>query len=425
MSRKILQIVLTVFFVSLWTSSLTAQDYVSHGALKYNPNDWPCWRGAKQDGIADPDQKLPRSWSETKNVIWKVPVPGRGHGSPCVVGDRIYLATCEEEAKSQWVLCYNRSTGKKLWGTVVHESGAMWKNKKASGASSTVTCDGQQLYINFPNSNALVTTALSLKGEIVWQQKISDYVIHQGYGSSPAIYKSLVIVTADNKGGGAIAGLNRKTGKIVWTRARPKLPNYPSPIIYHLAGKDQLILTGCKLVTSLNPMTGKVIWEMDGATEECVTSTVTDGQHVYSSGGYPKNHVAAYTADGTKKIAWENGDRVYVPSMVMRNGYIYAVMDAGVAVCWKADTGEEIWKARLGGNFTASAVLVGETVYATDESGKTTLFRADPSGFEKLSSNKVGDEMLATPTICGGQLFLRVAHREDDLRQEVLYCIGE
>jgi len=342
-----------------------------------------------------------------------------------VVGNRIYLATCEESSKSQWVLCYERSTGKNLWQTEVHDSGAMWKSKKATGASSTLACDGDQLYISFPNNGALIATALTLDGKIVWQQKISDYVIHQGYGSSPAIYKSLVIVTADNKGGGAIAGLDRKTGRIVWSHARPKLPNYPSPIIYHLDGKDQLILTGCKLVTSLDPMTGKVFWQTDGATEECVTSTVTDGKHVYSSGGYPKNHVAAYTTDGSEEISWENGDRVYVPSMVMRNGHIYAVMDAGVAVCWKADTGEELWKARLGGNFTASAVLVGENVYATDESGKTTIFRADPSGYKKLRTNKLGDEMLATPTICGGQLFLRVAHRDNDLRQEVLYCIGE
>ena len=427
MSRfSIRTFLLTLLLSGYAASPLLAQlDYVSHGGLEYNANDWPCWRGARQDGIADPNQKLPSRWSTTENVVWKAKVPGRGHGSPCVVGDRIYLATCDEGPKSQSVVCFERSTGKKLWHTIVHKSGAMWKNKKGSAASSTVTCDGRQLYINFPNSDALHTTSLDLSGNILWQQKVSDYVIHQGYGSSPTIYKSLVIVTADNKGGGAIAGLDRKTGNIAWTHPRPKLPNYPTPIIYHLDGKDQLILTGCKLVTSLNPMSGKVIWEADGATEECVTSTVTDGVHVYSSGGYPKNHVAAYKADGSKKLTWENGDRVYVPSMVIRNGHIYAVMDAGVAVCWKADTGEELWKSRLGGNFTSSVVLVDETVYATDESSKTTMFRADPSGFKKLGTNKLGDEMLATPTICGNQLFMRVAHRKDDQRQEILYCIGE
>jgi len=402
---------------------INAQDYVSHGALKFSPNDWPCWRGPHQDGVANPDQNPPRSWSEDEHIAWKVPVPGRGHGSPCVFGNHIYLATCDEQAKSQSVLCYDRETGKQLWQTVVHPSGAMWKNKLATGASSTVACDGERIYINFPNSGALYTTALSLDGDILWQKKIDDYTIHQGYGASPALYKSLVIVTADNKSGGAVAGLDRKTGDIVWKRDRPKWPNYASPVIYHLYGKDQLILTGCELVTSLDPMTGKEIWERPGATQECVTSTVTDGVHVYSSGGYPKDHIAAVKADGSKEITWETGDRVYVPSMVMKDGYIYGVMDNGVALCLKADTGEELWKGRIGGNFYATVVLVGDNVYSTNQKGETTIFKADPKEYKVVAKNKLGDEQFATPTICGGKIYMRVAYRDGDQRQEMLCCI--
>lgn len=418
--RFSLLVILCLSFVS---SAATGQDYVSHGALQFSPNDWPCWRGPHQDGIANSDQTPPQSWSETENIAWKTPVPGRGHGSPCVCGNYIYLATCDEETKSQSVLCFDRETGKQLWQTVVHPSGAMWKNKTATAASSTIACDGERLFINFPNSDALYTTALNLNGDILWQQKVDDYVIHQGYGASPALYRSLVIVTADNKGGGAVAGLDRKTGDIVWKRDRPKWPNYASPIIYHLDGKDQLILTGCKLVTSLDPMTGKVLWETEGATEECVTSTVTDGVHVYSSGGYPKNHLAAVKADGSKEVSWEIGDRVYVPSMVMHKGHIYGLMDAGVAVCWNAATGEELWKSRVGGNFSGSSVLVGDLVYATNQTGETTIFKADPSGYHFVAKSKLGDEQFSTPTICGGKIYLRVAHREGETRQEMLYCI--
>jgi outer membrane protein assembly factor BamB len=423
MPRKHRFVLLFSLLLFLIPTVTNAQEYVSHGALKFSPNDWPCWRGPHQDGIANPDQTPPQSWSETDHIAWKSPVPGRGHGSPCVCGGHIYLATCDEQVKSQSVLCYDRETGNQLWQTEVHPSGAMWKNKLATGASSTVACDGERLYINFPNSNALYTTALSLGGEIVWQRKVDDYKIHQGYGASPALYKSLVIVTADNKSGGAVAGLDRKTGDIVWTRDRPKLPNYASPIIYHLFGKDQLILTGTKLVTSLDPMTGEELWETAGATEECVTSTVTDGVHVYSSGGYPKNHIAAVKADGSKELAWEIGDRVYVPSMVMHEGYIYAVKDAGVALCLKADTGEEMWQGRIGGNFYATVVLVGDLVYATNQAGETTIFKADPTGFSVVAKNRLGDEQFSTPTICGGKIYMRVAHRDDDQRQEMLYCI--
>src|SRR5262249_25562138 len=156
-------------------------------------------------------------------------------------------------------------------------------------------------YINFPNSGAVFTTALGLDGKQLWQTRICDYQIHQGYASSPAIYQSVVIVSADHKGGGIVAGLERKSGKIVWQHERPHAPNYASPIILHVAGRDQALLTGCDLVASFDPLSGEKLWESAGATTECVTSTVTDGQHVFSSGGYPRNHLAAMLADGSGK----------------------------------------------------------------------------------------------------------------------------
>src|SRR5262249_6420955 len=151
------------------------------------------------------------------------------------------------------------------------------------------------------------------------------------------------------------------------------------------AGREQLVLTGCNLVSSFEPLTGKTLWEVKGATEECVTSAVTDGQHVFTSGGYPRNHVAAVRADGSGKVAWENTTRVYVPSMLVKGGHLYAVSDAGIAFCWKCDTGKEVWKGRLGGTFSASPVLVGEHILATNESGRTFVFRATPAAFEVVA----------------------------------------
>ena len=112
-------------------------------------------------------------------------------------------------------------------------------------------------------------------------------------------------------------------------------------------GRDQLFLTGCNLFSSFDPLTGKTLWEVKGATTECVTSTVTDGQRVFSSGGYPKNHLAAVLADGSGTVVWETKDRVYVPSLLVRDGYLFGVLDAGIATCWKSDTGKEQWKKRL------------------------------------------------------------------------------
>jgi outer membrane protein assembly factor BamB len=239
------------------------------------------------------------------------------------------------------------------------------------------------------------------------------------------LYDSLVLISADNKRGGAIAGLRRTSGEIAWRHDRPKKPNYPSPIVVRADGKDQLILTGCDLVSSFEPLSGKKLWEFPGATTECVTSTVTDGKLVYTSGGYPENHISAVKADGSGDVAWKNNTRVYVPSMLLKDGYLYAVTDAGVAICWEAATGKEQWKNRIGGTFSSSPVLVGESIYAINEAGKAFVFTAQPMAFKQVATSQLGDEVFATPTICGGRIYLRVAENTDAGRQEMLYCLGE
>ena len=387
--------------------------------------DWPWWRGPNRNGIADARQKPPLKWSATENILWKTPVPGRGHGSPTVVGDHVYLATADHEQQTQDVLCYARRTGKLLWRTTVHRGGFAKKgNSKASQASASVACDGERVFVNFLNEGAIWATALSRQGRQLWQTKITDYTLHQGFGSSPALYRSLVIVSADNKGGGVIAGLERVSGKVVWKQQRPRTPNYASPIILNVAGRDQLLLTGCDLVSSFEPLTGKKSWEIKGSTTECVTSTVTDGRLIFTSGGYPRNHVSAVRADGSGKVVWENGTRVYVPSLLVYRDHLYAVLDAGIAVCWKCDSGKEVWRHRLGGTFSAAPVLVGEHLFATNESGQTFVFKASPDGFALLAKNQLGREVLASPAICGGRIYLRVVGLDTDRRQEMLYCLG-
>ncbi len=412
------------------STTQAAEPTLAADPVKLTSTDWPGWRGPNSDGVASSEQDPPIKWSDTTNVRWRVPVPGRGHGSPTVLGQRVYLPTADAANETQKVLCWDRETGKPIWESVVHRGGFENKsgrkaNEKATLASSTIATDGKQLFINFINDSAMFTSAISLEGEVLWQTRISDYLIHQGYGSSPTIYQGLVIVTSDNKGGGAIAALDRNSGKIVWKRDRPELPNYASPIVLKIDGRDQLIVTGCELVTSLNPLTGETLWEIEGATTECVTTTVTDGKHVYSSGGYPRSHIAAIAADGSGEIVWDLNLRLYVPSLLHRDGYLYFTLDAGVAMCLDSNTGETVWKERLGGTFSSSPVLVQDRIYATNEEGVTFVFRATPDGFEKLAENELGESVFASPAITGGQIYLRVGQYEGDTRQEFLYCIGK
>lgn len=162
--------------------------------------DWPGWRGPSHDGHAAAKQTVPLTWSDTENVVWEADVPGRGSSSPTVVGDRVYLTSCDEPTGSQSVYAFDRGTGQLVWKQEVHASGAMRKHERSTGASSSVTCDGERLFVAFPNSDAVVITALSLEGKPVWQTKLCDYLIHQGYGASPFLHKDTVLVSADHKG---------------------------------------------------------------------------------------------------------------------------------------------------------------------------------------------------------------------------------
>jgi outer membrane protein assembly factor BamB len=415
-----------VFGCCLMFATMASAEDARQVAATVSATDWPWWRGPNRNGIAAANQTPPLKWSETENVVWKAPVPGRGHGSPTVVDNQVFLATAEHDRQVQSVLCFDRTTGKQLWQTEIHKGGFETKgNNKSSLASSTVACDGEKIYINFLHAGAIYTTALDRSGKIVWQKKITDYILHQGFGSSPAVYGSLLLVSADNKGTGVIAALDRKSGEIVWSQSRPKLPNYTSPIVLKIDGHEQLIFTGCDLVTSFDPLTGKKFWETEGSTTECVTSTVTDGKLIFTSGGYPTNHISAIAADGSGKTVWKNNTRVYVPSMLVQDGYLYTVLDAGVAMCWKCDTGAEIWKGRIEGTFSASPVLVGELIYATSEAGKTYILKASPAGFEEVGVNQLGSDVFATPTIVGSRIFMRVAAQNDGKREEFLYCVGQ
>ena len=390
-------------------------------------DDWPMWRGSQHNGIAEGD--APTQWSATENVVWAIDVPGKGHGSPIVVGDRVLLATSDLATQRQELLCFHRHSGKQAWRAAVHTDGLIKEgNKKATLASSTPAVAGELAFINFLNNRAVYTTAVDLQtGEKVWQTKISDYKVHQGYGSSPIPYQDLLLVSADNKGGGAIAALEQKTGKVVWRHGRPEKPNYPSPSLITISGEPRMIMTGCDKVSCFEPRSGKLLWEADGATTECVSTTVSTGNLVFTSGGYPKNHVAAMATDGSGQVVWENKTRVYVPSMLLHDGHLYAVADKGFAVCWRADTGEELWKHRLpgGGDYTASPVMIGNRIYASSERGLMSVFIATPEKFELLEQNQLGDEIYATPVICGGRIYSRVVENQADVRQERLYCIGK
>ncbi len=387
--------------------------------------DWPAWRGPTGDGHAAAGQKLPVKWSESENLIWKAEVRGRGHGSPIVMGGQVLLATADVETEEQLVLSFDRATGKSRWEAVVHRGNLNTKGHKISSqASSDVVSDGVRLFVNFLNNGAIFTTALDLSGKQLWQRRVCDFQVHQGFGSSPVVYQNIVLVSADHRGGGKMTGLNKLTGEIVWQQDRPPVANYASPGIVNAAGQVQAVLAGCNKVESFDPLTGKKLWSIDGSTEETVVTAVTDGRRVFLGGGYPKNHTMALEADGSGKIAWENVTKTYVPSMIVKSGHVFAVGDAGRAVCWNSATGEERWSEKVDREFYGSPVMADSRIYVTSKGGVTSVFEATPEKFTLLGQNLLGDESFSTPTICDDRIYLRSA-KTSATRQEFLWCVGE
>ena len=389
--------------------------------------DWPGWRGVKGNGISL-SPSAPTTWTDAENVVWKSEVPGRGHASPVVRGDHVLLTTALESEQRQVVVAFDRSTGSQAWQTIVHEEGfpsASQLHRKGTHANGTAACDDEHIFVAFLNDDSITASALDFEGTVIWQTKLGAFDSKFGYAPSPVVYRSLIIVAADNMGGGYLTALHRKTGEIIWRKARPAISTYSSPVVAHVAGRDQLLLSGCRRVTSYDPNTGEELWSCTGTAEATCGTVVWNDSLVFAAGGYPDRQVIGVMADGSGKEVWSESTRVYEPSMIVVDDHLYAVTDDGIAHCWQATTGESQWKKRLGGSFSASPVFCNGLVYVSRLDGTTLVFQARPDRYEEVARNRLGDDTYASPAICNGQIFLRVGVQQAGNRQEILFCIGE
>ncbi|MBX3437312.1 MAG: PQQ-binding-like beta-propeller repeat protein [Planctomycetaceae bacterium] len=390
--------------------------------------DWPWWRGPNFNGVAEVDKQPPIEWSARENVIWKTPVPGRGHSSPTIVGNRIFLATADEDRQQQGVVAFDRETGEQVWVTEISSGGFPKTHPKNTHATCTIACDGERLFVVFHHHAKLTLAALSVDGKKLWARDIGSYDPRQyeyGYAPSPLLYGSTVIVAADYEKGGYLAAHDVTTGDVVWKTDRPKLLSFSSPVVAHVAGRDQLLISGCERIAAYDPATGNELWHVPGTTMATCGTMVWDGDLVFASGGYPDSETICVKADGSAKIVWQNDQKCYEQSMLAHDGYLYALTDKGVAYCWRAADGQEMWRERLAGPVSASPVLAGDTIYQSIEKGTTFVFKANPEKFELLARNQLGTEAFATPSICDGRIYTRVAQGSGANRKEFLYCLGE
>ena len=229
-------------------------------------DDWPWWRGPDRNNVASCDI-APTDWSDSRNVVWKVPISGRGHGSPTVVGDRVFLCTADEDTQQQKLGCFDRVTGQQHWDTVVHTGGFPDRggmHAKSSHANCTVACDGTSLFVGFLNSEHVTATSLTMDGEIRWQTDLGFFVPRFGYAPSPCLFESLAIFSGDNRGGAFLAAVDRESGSISWRRARNNVSTYSSAITVDVEGQSQLIISGDERVAAYDPLTGQTDLDVPG-----------------------------------------------------------------------------------------------------------------------------------------------------------------
>lgn len=391
------------------------------------PGDWPWWRGPSRNGVAEENQKVPVEWSETQNVLWKVPLPGRGHSSPTIVGNRIYLATADDHRQVQSVLALNRENGETVWKTDVSQGGFPKTHPKNTHATPTVACDGKLLFVTFHHHDQLKLTALDLKGEKVWEKVVGPYmpkIYEYGYAPSPLLYDKLVIVAADVEKGGYLAAYNREDGQLAWRKDRHKMYSFSSPVVAHVAGREQLLLSGNDLVSSYDPKTGDLLWSTPGTTMATCGTMVWTDDLVIASGGFPKAETICVKADGSGDVVWKTNHKCYEQSLIVHDGHVYFLSGTGIGVCIRASDGKPMWQERLKSPVSSSPVRVGDVIYQTIEDGTTYVFKANPEKFELLAKNKLGDEGFPTMAICGNRIYIRTALPESGGRQEYLYCLG-
>jgi len=397
-----------------------------------NASDWLQWRGPYGNGIAvmgvaADGTSPPVEFGEDKNVVWKKTIPGRGHGSPTIFGNRIYLATADEATNSQFLMAIDRDSGEIVWQELLHRNRALPEiHNKNTHASSTVACDGERLFVTLYSDSEIWIHCRALNGDAVWKKRLASFRPKYpfGYAASPLVFKNLVIATAESEAENALIGLDRKTGQEVWRTPRPKNSSYSSPSILTVSGRVQLVICGGREIRSYDPATGVELWKATGAAKHTAGTVNGEGNYVIASGGYPQSETTCVVADGTGKIAWKNNQKCYEQSMIVHKSFIYAMTDKGVVFCWNLQTGKEMWKKRLEGPVSSSPVLVGDKIYAATEKGKFFVFLATPDRYVELARTTVGSDVFPTPTILDGRIYARVGVRNGQSRSEMLYCFG-
>lgn len=387
-------------------------------------SEWSQWRGSYDGAGIIEGGPLITEWSETKNVIWKSPVPGRGASSPIIAGSKLFLTTADDEAGQQFLLCYDRNSGELQWQKLVFEGEFLVPSHRLNTeATPTPVTDGKIVVTLFGINGGQSLAAFDLDGERLWSTRVAEIDSRFGIGASPVLYKGKVIVLNDIRPTNFVAAYDLRTGELIWKTKRPGDPdnyhenhNYQTPRVFRLEERDQLVTTGLGEMASYDPDTGQVLWKTEGGARASVGSPVAGHDLIYFSGGFPERGTFAFNGK-TKQLEWTNRLATYIVSNVLHGDYLYGSNNRGEFACMDAKTGNILWRNLFREEFLASPFIAGDYLYLTLANGITKVIKPDPEQYLEVSENVIPGMTHATPAIVDGRIYYRT--------EGMLYCLGK
>jgi len=401
MRNTVLCFLLLMFLMPL----STAQEAVSE-------EDWSQFRGPGGQGHASA-RSLPTKWTDSENVTWKVPIPGKGWSSPVIQGEKIWLTTATEGGRSLRALCLQRSTGKIIHNIELFRQEEIGRiHSKNSYASPTPIIEGNRIFFHF---GTFGSASLRNDGKVLWKNQLK-YPHGHGPSSTPVLFKDLLIYNCDGRGKNVqfVAALDKNSGKLRWKRPRilEARMAYATPLTIEVDGKPQLVSNGGDQVVSYHPLTGKEIWWLryDGFSN--VPRPVYGLDLVFICSGYPQATLYAIRPNGRgdvtdSHVAWTLNRGIPLnPSPLLIGEELYLVSDRGIASCLNGRTGEIHWRERLGGEYSTSPVYADGKIFVLNEEGKTTIFKPGKV-FNKVGTNQLPGRTLASIAVHSRAIYLR------------------
>lgn len=405
------------------TLLLTVIIICSPAQISSGEENWPGWRGPRGDGSAENDSRLPVKWNVAENTLWKTPLPGKGHASPIIWENRIFIVSALDETRDRALICLERESGRILWQQTVLQSPPERIHKLNSLASSTPVTNGKLIFVSFLDRDEMFIAAYDFSGKEIWKKRPGTFSSIHGYCSSPILWNNKLIINGDHDGEAYIVALDQSNGNLIWKTPRPnKTRSYCTPIIRQIENRNQMILSGSKSVASFDPDSGKQHWIIDGPTEQFVASLVYNGNLLFMTCGFPERHMMAIRPTGTGNVtethvAWRTTRSAsYVPSPVAIGDYFLVVADNGVASCFIAKSGERLWNERLPRRHSASVIAANGLAYFLSDQGVMSVIRPGKE-FDLVAQSELGEQCNASPAIYGGNFYIR--------GDKHLFCIGK